>query len=304
MTLFGKSLGEYAKFTRIGIVLILLMGLARFTLGVSGVPYERATHLVSLTLLTLLLSLIYGQRAAAIGFGGYRHLLPAVFMLSGSMYGFIILAILLEGLGGIHGFFHAPGTGLQPPGMGVGFHIGGQLIAMLGATLIAWGLASLGFLLSRYFDYLRNAFLLLAVMCALRMAVGAAGVPYAIGTWVTSLTLLAMLLAVYYGYRAPSSGFIGYSSAALIGILIASAATLLVIYGIALSTSLMIANYFHAPGEGFQPVGMTVSQHIRGHLQVSVLGMVLLSLLAGIGFMVGKRKAAVTGQAAGQGVTP
>lgn len=295
----GKSFGEFARFTRTGMILILLMGFARFITGVSGVPYDRATHLVSLTILTALLALIYGQKAAASRFGGYRQLLITVYMLSATMYGFIILAILVEGLGGIHGYFHSPGIGLTPAGMSVATHITGQILAMVIFTLGAWGLASLGFLLSRYLGFLRNAFLLLLAMAALRMLVGALGVPYAIGTWITSITLLAMILSVYYGYRAPSRGFTGYRQMALVGTLIAAAMTLLVIYGIAVATSLMIPNYFHAPGEGFQPAGMDVARHIKGHLQFSVLGMVIMSILAGVGFAVGKRRTAVpTAQAA------
>ena len=114
MTLFGTKLGEYARFARVGIFLILLVGLARFIVGVSGVPYERATHLVSLTITTLVLAIVYGARAAATRFGGYRQLLPTVVLLALAMYGFIIAAILVEGLGGIHGYFHAPGHGLVP----------------------------------------------------------------------------------------------------------------------------------------------------------------------------------------------
>jgi len=224
MLLFGKSLRDYVNFARAGIVLIILMGLVRFVVGVSGVPYDRATHLVSLTLLTSLLALVYGQRAAARGFGGYRHLLPTALVLSTSMYGFIILAILVEGLGGIHGYFHAPGMGVAPPGMDVTTHIVGQLLAMVITTLFLWGLASLGFLLAPYLGFLRTAFLLMAGMWVLRVVIGGVGIPYAVGTWITSLSLLAAVLAVYYGYHAPSKGFTRYGQMVLVGALIAAAA--------------------------------------------------------------------------------
>ena len=299
MNLFGKGVGDYLSFARTGMILIILMGVIRFAVGASGVPYERATHLVSLTILILLLAVVYGQRAAARGFGGYRHLLPIVFMLSASMYGFIILAILVEGLGGIRGYFHAPGMGLAAPGMSVGIHIGGQLIAMVVFTVVLWGLASLGFLLSRYLRYLGKAFLVLAAIALLRVLVGAAGVPYEVGTWITSITLAGIVLSLYYGYRAPSSGFTSYAQMILVGALIATGMTLLVIYGIALTDSLGIPNYFHAPGEGFQPPGMSRGEHIRGHLQVSVVGVVVLSVFAAIGFALGKRRSPTpTGQAA------
>ena len=145
MTLFGKSLREYARFVRVGIVLILLMGVARFAVGVSGVPYERATHLVSLTITTLVLALVYGARAAATGFGGYRQLLPAVALLGFAMYGFIVTAILVEGLGGIHGYFHAPGHGLVPGQISLRDHVLGQLMAMFFSIGAFWVLAAVGF---------------------------------------------------------------------------------------------------------------------------------------------------------------
>ena len=92
MIIFGKQLREYARFARVGMVLILLVGLARFTVGISGVPYERATHFVSLTITAMVLAVVYGARAAATRFGGYRHLLPTVAMLALAMYGFIVSA--------------------------------------------------------------------------------------------------------------------------------------------------------------------------------------------------------------------
>ncbi len=317
MTLFGKGLGDYARYARTGMIVIVLMGVTRFIVGISGVPYERATNLVSITILTMLLCFIYGQKAAASGFGNYRQLLPTVFMLAASMYSFIILAILVEGFVGFRGYFHgqtlahfakqAEGFSqthqhLHPPGsllgaaagMNVATHAGGQLIAMLLFTVPAcWGLASLGFLLSRYVGFLRNAFLLLSAMAVVRVLVGAVGVPYAVGTWFTSITILTMALSIVYSYRAPASGFSSYWQAALLGVLMAVAMTLLVIYGIVVTTGLGIPNYFHAPGEGFQPRGMSVSHHILGHVQFSVVGMLIMGFLAAIGFAVGKRRGRV-----------
>ena len=55
--------------------------------------------------------------------------------------------------------------------------------------------------------FLRPAFLMLAVLGVFRVFIGAIGVPQSVGTWISSGTLLAMMLAVYYGYSAPSHGF-------------------------------------------------------------------------------------------------
>jgi len=290
MTVFGKRLGEYAKFARVGMIVIILVGLARFAVGHSGVPYDLATHLVSMTITALLLAVIYGARVAASRFGAYRHLLPVVVMLAVTMYGFIIAAILVEGLGGLHGYFHAPGHGLQPGGMDVRTHISGQLVAMLFSIAAFWLLAAVGFALSRHLVFVRHGLLILVAVAVARVVLGASGVSYAIGTWPTSLTLAAMALAVYYGYRASSSGWGRWLDVLLIGIVIGTALAALVIYGIVVTTALGIPSYFHAPGEGFQPAGLTVADHVRGHLRFSFVGMIVLTVLGGIGFAFGRRK--------------
>lgn len=290
MTVFGKRLGEYAKFARAGMIVIVLVGLARFAVGLSGVPYDRATHLVSMTITTTLLAVVYGTRVAACRFGGYRHLLPVVVMLALAMYGFIIAAILVEGLGGFHGYFHAPGHGLQPHGMDLRTHIGGQLTAMFFSIAAFWLFAVAGFALSRHLVFVRRGLLILVAVGAARVALGASGVPFAIGTWPTSLTLAAIALAVYYGYRAAVSGWGRWVDVLLLGIVIGTALVALAIYGIAVTTALGIPNYFHAPGAGFQPAEWTVAQHVRAHLQGSFVVMIVLTVLAGIAFAFGRRK--------------
>jgi hypothetical protein len=257
------------------MVLIVLIGLARFTAGVMGVPYERATHLLSITITTMVLAVVYGARAAATGFGGYRHLLPMVVMLALAMYGFIVAAILVEGLGGVHGYFHAPGRGLAPGGMSVPFHIGGQLLATPFSIGSFWLLAAVGFALSRYLYFLRPVLLILVAVAAAWVAAGLAGVPSAIGTWVTSLTLVAMLLALYYGYRARAHGFTRLGDAAVLGTVIATALGALVIYGIVVTTG--------------------TATPTRGHLQLSLVGIAAIIALSAIGFAVEKPKAALAG---------
>ena len=118
-----------------------------------------------MSILTLLLFAVYGYRAAAAGFGQYRHLLPLAAALAVSMYGFIVLAILTEGMTGLHGYFHYHSlhnlAGQLPPQlaglinvpalMNVPNHIAGQLFAMIVVTFLGWGLASLAFLFSSGF---------------------------------------------------------------------------------------------------------------------------------------------------------
>ena len=54
MSLLGKSLSDYLSFVRTGLLAILAMGVLRFIVEVSGVPYDRATDLVSMTIVTAL----------------------------------------------------------------------------------------------------------------------------------------------------------------------------------------------------------------------------------------------------------
>ena len=291
MSILGKSLRDYLSFVRIGIVLVLVMGVLRFAMGLSGVPYEKATHLVSLTVLGWILAVVYGHLARVLGFGSYRHLLPLSFVLAAAMYGFIIVAIVVEANAGFHGYFHAPGLGLMPGGMSAGQHVIGQLLAMLVTTLALWALASLGFALSSHLGYLRNAFVFLAAIAVLRALVGALGVPYRWGTWPTSVTLLALVLSFYYGYRAPANGFNRYKHPIVIGSILAVFMSLLVVYGILATAGLDVPSYFHSPGEGFQPAGISVSEHALGHLRMAMpFAIVLLSLIASIGFALGKKR--------------
>ena len=163
MSILGKKASEYFRFVRTGMVLILLMGVIRFVVGISGVPYERATHFVSMTILTMVLFLVYGCKAAAKGFGAYRHLLPLSYALAVAMYGFIVLAILVEGFTGLPGYFHVhslhalaanPNTPTFlsqsiPTFMNVPTHIAGQILAMFVFGFAGWGLASISFFLTR-----------------------------------------------------------------------------------------------------------------------------------------------------------
>jgi hypothetical protein len=285
---FGKPFHNYLQFARTGMVLIVAMGLARFIAGISGVPYGRATHLTSVTILTFLLALIYGQRAAALRFGGFRHLIPIAILLSLTMYAFILLAMMVEGLSGMPGYFHAPGSGYAPHGMSLREHVLGQLSVMGTMSLAILGVSFLGYVLSRPLAYLRNAFLLLSAMALLRLAAGGIGVPYAAGSWLTSLTVLSVLLAVYYGYRGPSRGFDSYGHTLLFAAMIAFATTHLIVYGIVVTNGLGISNYYHAPGI-LQPQGMGVRPHIAAHLMFSPLLTLVLTAAGCAGLAYARR---------------
>jgi hypothetical protein len=60
-----------------------------------------------------------------------------------------------------------------------------------------------------------------------RIFIGAIGVPESVSIWISSGTVLAMLLAIYYGYSAPSHGFNRYWKVLLIGRLISAIESLM-----------------------------------------------------------------------------
>ncbi len=262
------------------------MGLVRFSVGIAGVPYDRGTYLTSLTILVFLLAVIYGQRAKATGFGGYRHLIPVALLMSCAMYGFITLAILVEGLGGIHGYFHAPGAGFAPPHMSVSEHILGQLSVMGPMTAAILGTTFLGYLLSRHLAYLRNAFLVLAAMTVVRFAASQLGSLSSAVDLLTSLSLLAVGLAAYYGYRAfPQFG--SYLDVLLMAFLIAFATFHLAVYGFAVSEGLGVSSYFNIAS----PKGTTVQRRIEEDLRSTPLLVAVLMAVASAGFALGRRPA-------------
>lgn len=140
---------------------------------------------------------------------------------------------------------------------------------------------------------LRPAFLMLAALGVFRVLIGAIGVPESVGTWISSGTLLAMILAVYYGHSAPSHGFNGYWQFILIGLFISVAQSLTVVAGIVITTNFGLANYFDSER-------VSVTRHIWGHLGSAIGGnlSIPLAILAGIGFAIGRRKRALKSQPA------
>jgi hypothetical protein len=141
--------------------------------------------------------------------------------------------------------------------------------------------------------FLRPAFLMLAALGVFRVFIGAIGVPESVGTWISSGTLLAMILAVYYGHSAPSHGFNGYWQFILIGLLISVVQSLIVVAGIVITTNFGLTNYF-----GSERV--SVARHILGHLGSAIGGnlTIPLAILSGIGFAIGRRKSALKSQSA------
>jgi hypothetical protein len=142
MKIFGKTLGEYIRFQKPFLVLILVVGLARLALSLAGAP-NSAVRWLSMTMV-LLAGVIYaGVMAPRAGFG-YRHLLPVVFLQAALVNGITIVGILIAIATGHDNIFTAPE--FSPPGdegRG-GFHVFGHVAFGTGiGTLLSFAISSL-----------------------------------------------------------------------------------------------------------------------------------------------------------------
>lgn len=133
-------------------------------------------------------------------------------------------------------------------------------------------------------QFLRPGLVMLAALGIFRIFIGAIGIPESVGTWVTSGTLLSIILAVYYGYSAPSHGYWRYWYFILIAWLISVVESLAVILGIVITANFKLAGYFTSER-------VSVERHIMGHLGSAIGGnmTVPLIVLTGIAFLIGRR---------------
>ena len=142
MKIFGRTLGDYVRFQKPFLILILVVGLARLGLSLAGTS-NATVRWLSMTVV-LLLGVIYaGLKAPGAGFG-YRHLLPAVFLQAALLNGITIAGILIAIATGQDNIFTTPE--FSPPGdEGRGaFHVFGHVVFGTGiGTLLSWAIASL-----------------------------------------------------------------------------------------------------------------------------------------------------------------
>ena len=142
MKIFGKTFGEYVRFQKTFLILILAVGLARLTLSLASVPTSTVRWL-SMTVV-LHAGVIYaGIKAPRAGFG-YRHLLPVVVLQAALVNGITIVGILIAITTGQDNIFTSPE--FSPPGdEGRGaFHVFGHVAFGTGiGSLISWAISSL-----------------------------------------------------------------------------------------------------------------------------------------------------------------
>jgi hypothetical protein len=141
MKIFGKTLGEYIRFQRVILALILVVGLLRLVLSLAGVPNDTVKW-VSMTAVAIAGIFYYGIRAHTSGFGGYKQLLPLLVNQHVLAHGITIIGIIWTIGTGQSNIFSAPEySGGQDGGnwIHVVAHVG---VGMIGFSLVGWLLAS------------------------------------------------------------------------------------------------------------------------------------------------------------------
>jgi hypothetical protein len=146
MTIFGKTLSQYVDFQKPVLVVIAVVGLLRLTFSLLGAP-NYVTSGLSMTVFGLAALIYYGIAVDRRGFGGYKQLLPLVFVQNVVAHTIAIVGIVISAVTGRANVFTAPEYGGT---QGPGGHILGHVIAgMLVFSLIGWGVASLVMLIAR-----------------------------------------------------------------------------------------------------------------------------------------------------------
>jgi len=140
--IFGKKLSEYLRFQQVILGLILVVGLAKLALTLTGVP-NSTTKWLSLTVLTLIGLLYYGVRVHTAGFGSYKQLLPLLFNKNVLAHAIIVIGIVIGIMTGHDNVFTAPeysGGGDGKTWLHAGAHV---VLGMIVGTFLGWLIASI-----------------------------------------------------------------------------------------------------------------------------------------------------------------
>ena len=148
MKIFGKSLSDYVRFEGGFLVLILVVGVARLTVSLLGVPNSKAKFL-SLTVLFLLGMVYYAVRVHTSGFGSYKQLLPLYFLPVFIGNCIIIAGIAIAILTGRDNIFSAPEFSPGKVDGKTWGHAASHGVVIFILPLILWALGSLIMLVTK-----------------------------------------------------------------------------------------------------------------------------------------------------------
>ncbi len=146
--MFGRTVGEYLRFQRVVLIVVVLAWLVRLGLSLSGVP-DATARWSSVTVVLLLGMLYYGVVVHTNRFGSYKQLYPLMLFQSVLGEGLVALAIVLSIVTGRVNIYSAP----EYSGGGDGrtwFHVFAHLvIGVVVLPLVTWGFGSLVMLVTK-----------------------------------------------------------------------------------------------------------------------------------------------------------
>jgi hypothetical protein len=148
MRIFGKSLAEYVRFESGFLILVLVVGVARLTASLLGVPDSQVKFL-SLTVCFLLGMVYYSVKVHTAGFGSYKQLLPIYALLVIVGNAIIITGILIAIETGKDNIFSAPEFSPGKTSGRTWGHIGAHAVATVILPLVLWALGSLIMLVTK-----------------------------------------------------------------------------------------------------------------------------------------------------------
>ncbi len=139
-----------------------------------------------------------------------------------------------------------------------------------------------------YIRFARLAILLLILLCIGRLALGAAGVPYATGTGIFSLVTFSYMAAFFFGaFSRPLRGY-GWKQAVMLGATIVVCAQILILFATMVSYLVGAETYFNHPTalNVSEPISLVQALPIR--LGGLVINTIVGSILASLGWWGGK----------------
>jgi hypothetical protein len=144
-------MSEYLKLGRVYFVLLAILTAGRFIMGnYSRVPFEKGTDKMSIVIMTIVATLLYGAFVRA--FLGYRMWDAAKLTMTLGLVSqvVIVLATTLSYLAGIESYFNHPLALNQPQAVGLGqalgIRAGGLVVNTLACGItgaLGWGLGAL-----------------------------------------------------------------------------------------------------------------------------------------------------------------